>query len=273
MAREPQVPVAYYRYHSGGWERVEAHLVREMPVTLLVNGETWLTWMCTPTNLEDLAVGFLYNEGLISGLDEIAALSACESGEFVDVWLNHALTRPNTWKRTSGCSGGMTAALGNLVPIPIQEEKRLQPEMILDQAQLLLQAQALYRLTGGVHSSILSDGQHILAQAEDIGRHNTLDKIAGRCLAEGLQGRARFLVTTGRISSEMLQKAARMQVPVVISRTSPNSLSVQMACSLGITLIGYSRRDQFQVYSHPERIEGVPQAAAVSWVECLEGVP
>lgn len=115
-------------------------------------------------------------------------------------------------------------------------------------------AQALYKKSGGVHTSALSDGDKILLAAEDIGRHNTLDKLAGYCLLEGINPEKSILLTTGRISSEMMQKAARMGVSLVISRTSPSSLSVQMADNWGITLIGYARRDRFTVYTHAERI-------------------
>lgn len=90
--------------------------------------------------------------------------------------------------------------------------------------------------------------------AEDIGRHNTLDKIAGRYIMERINPVRKIIVTTGRISSEMIQKAGRIGAEVVISRTSPSSLSVQMADELGITLIGYARRDRFTIYTHREVI-------------------
>jgi FdhD protein len=128
------------------------------------------------------------------------------------------------------------------------------PEVIQVLIHKLFESQDLYRQVGGVHTSALSDGNEILVMAEDIGRHNTLDKIAGRCLIEGIDPSGGLLLSTGRISSEMLQKAARLRIAVVISRTSPTSLSVQLADRLGITLIGYARRGTFNVYTHPERV-------------------
>jgi FdhD protein len=95
--------------------------------------------------------------------------------------------------------------------------------------------------------------------AEDIGRHNTLDKIAGWILLKGIDLSQRFLLTTGRISSEMLQKAARLSASVVISRTSPSSLSIQLADAFGITLIGYARRNRFNIYTHPRRITSLQE--------------
>jgi FdhD protein len=100
----------------------------------------------------------------------------------------------------------------------------------------------------------LTDHAGTRVTAEDIGRHNTLDKIAGRCLLENLQFKRRILLTTGRISSEMLQKAARLQAAFVISRTSPSSLSISLAETYGITLIGYARRSRFTIYTHFARV-------------------
>jgi FdhD protein len=124
--------------------------------------------------------------------------------------------------------------------------------------ELLSRAQDLYRKSGGVHISALSDGEKIIIATEDIGRHNTLDKLAGRCILEQINPLMRIILTTGRISSEMIQKAGRIGATFVISRTSPSSLSVQLAKEVGITLIGYARRDRFTIYAHPERILSIP---------------
>ena len=94
-----------------------------------------------------------------------------------------------------------------------------------------------------------------MLSAEDIGRHNTLDKIAGLCMLRNIWPDQRIIITTGRISSEMLQKAARLRAPILISRTSPSSLSIEMAERYGITLVGYARRQRFNVYSHPQRLQ------------------
>ena len=112
----------------------------------------------------------------------------------------------------------------------------------------------LYRLCGGVHASALSDTKKLLVVAEDIGRHNTLDKIQGECLLRGLSTKDGLLLTTGRVSSEMLLKAARMQAPVVVSRHSPTGSAVSLARDLGIALVGYARGNRLSVYSHPERL-------------------
>ena len=120
--------------------------------------------------------------------------------------------------------------------------------------QDLLAHQELYGASGGVHMSALSDGGRFVASAEDIGRHNTLDKVAGRCLLDRVTGPRRAIVTTGRVSSEMIQKARRIGVPLVVSRTAPAARSVDLAERWGMTLVGYARKDRFVAYSHAGRI-------------------
>jgi FdhD protein len=174
----------------------------------------------------------------------------------VDVWLNRSVEQPASWRRTSGCTGGVTAV--DLLAKPNVSfdgnSFRVEPEAIGSLVQMLFESQSLYRETGGVHTSALSDGERIVLVAEDIGRHNTLDKIAGMCLMKKVLPKTRILITTGRISSEMLQKAARLNAPILISRTSPSSLSIEMAERYGITLIGYARRHRFNVYSNARRV-------------------
>ncbi|GAB4483761.1 MAG: formate dehydrogenase accessory sulfurtransferase FdhD [Anaerolineales bacterium] len=227
----------------------------ENPLSLTVNGAAWLTLMCTSTHLEALAVGFLFNEGLINSRAELADVRLCEHGDNVDVWLTHAVEKPSAWRKTSGCAGGMTAAEAASAPTPIPfSGEALPAQQITALIGMLFERQDLYKATGGIHTSALSDGATILISAEDIGRHNTLDKLAGRALLEGIAPRRKVLLTTGRVSSEMMQKAARFGAEIVITRTSPTSLSVELAQQSGITLIGYAHRDRFNVYTHPARV-------------------
>jgi len=253
----PQKEIQYERYEFKKWEHHDAETIVETPVSLTVNGKVWLTFMCTPVHLEALALGFLYNEGIIESMEDVADVHVCEHGDNVDVWINHDVEQPASWRRTSGCTGGVTAVDLFAKPNVSFETNRfeVQPEAIGRLIEMLFESQSLYRETGGVHTSALSNGDEILLSAEDIGRHNTLDKIAGMCLMKNIWPEKRILITTGRISSEMLQKAARLQTPILISRTSPSSLSIEMAERYGITLIGYARKHRFNVYSNSQRIE------------------
>lgn len=252
----PRKAIHYERYEFKKWKPFDAETIVETPVSLTVNGLVWLTFMCTPVHLEEMAVGFLYNEGMIESMEEVEDVRVCEHGDNVDVWLNHSVEQPQSWRRTSGCTGGVTA-VDALARVDVSFDgslPRIPPEAIGHMVDMLIQSQALYRETGGVHTSVLIDGKNVIFVGEDIGRHNTLDKIAGFCVMNSRWTETRILITTGRISSEMLQKAARLKAPILISRTSPSSLSIEMAERYGITLIGYARRDRFNVYSNAQRV-------------------
>ncbi len=262
----PNYPITYYQIDAGRWTAKDGEIIGESPVSLTVNGEVWLSFMCTPLDLEALSVGFLFNERMIQSIDEVALVQVCGNCENVDVWLNHGVKKPVAWRRTSGCTGGVTSVetaqeLG-FPPDRLYDGQPLTTGQISHLVDELFESQDLYRKSGGVHTSALSDGQRMVVVMEDIGRHNTLDKIAGRCLIERIDLPRRILLTTGRISSEMMQKSARLGASIVISRTSPSSLSIRMAEAWGITLIGYARRTGFRLYTHPERIlSEIPEVA------------
>ena len=258
----PQKSIHYKRYEFKKWEHFDAETIVEAPVSLTVNGEVWQTFMCTPVDLEAMAVGFLYNENIIQRMDEVADARLCVHGDNVDVWLNRSVEQPKSWRRTSGCAGGLTA-VETLARVDVSfnsNEPKFDPEKISGLVENLFESQELYRETGGVHTSVLSDGERVVFSAEDIGRHNTLDKIAGKCVMNNVFPETKILISTGRISSEMLQKAARLGAPILISRTSPSSLSIEMAELYGITLIGYARRHRFNVYTNAQRVKS-PQSA------------
>ncbi|MFC1936805.1 formate dehydrogenase accessory sulfurtransferase FdhD [Chloroflexota bacterium] len=251
----PYYEVEYSRFTSGKVEHIVEELISEKAVTLSVNGKEWLTFMCTPIDLEALAVGFLFNEKVISHAGEVIDLYVCENKSNIDIWLNRHVEQPQAWKRTSGCSGGYTAARSDELTKINTNNTLLSPSQILSLVQLLFENQDIYKRTGGVHTSAISDGKKIILTAEDVGRHNTFDKIIGRYLLDRLEITPKIILSTGRISSEMLEKGARFGASVVISRTSATSLSVELASNLGITLIGYARGHRFNIYTHPDRVD------------------
>jgi FdhD protein len=257
--------VDYYSIEGNRWIKTTSQVIVESSVSLTVNGEVWLTFMCTPIDLEALAVGFLFNEKLIGSSDEIASVRICPTGDNVDVWLNHSVEKPELWKKTSGCTGGVTSIDANqtIAQEPRQvnlDSTTISAEQITRLVERLLEAQDLYRKSGGVHTSVLTDGIARYITGEDIGRHNTLDKIAGKVILDRVDLEKKILLTTGRISSDMMQKASRIGASIVISRTSPSSLSIETALQMGITLIGYARRTQFRLYTHPERVRNSEQS-------------
>lgn len=245
---------------AGGPRPARLPVIVEAPVSLYVNRFELVTWMCTPVHLERLALGFLLNERVIAAREDVKDLrvreEAAEGRRFIDVQLaREDVPLPRRRILTSGCVGGVT-----FDDVAAREERVEGGEAVAAEAVLaglgaLVAAARLYHETRGVHTSALvGAGGELLAVEEDVGRHNTLDKIRGACALEGIDPRGRMLVSTGRISSEMLAKAARMRCPVVASRTSPTALSVKLARAWGIGVAGYVRRDGFTVYAHPERL-------------------
>ena len=228
----------------------------EEAITLYVNGEPFVTLVCTPTQLEELALGFLFNEGLITGLDHVAVVELCGGGRCVDVWLAQDIDAPGLRTITSGCSGGTT--YGDVVTAHerVESDLRITAPQVSSLMAELSRCAATYRRAGGIHVAGLAEDDRLICVAEDIGRHNALDKIAGICLRQGHAPKDRILLTSGRVSSEMVQKAARMKAPIIVSRTSPTSLSVRLAQGWNITLIGYARRRSFRVYAGEERVIG-----------------
>jgi FdhD protein len=155
---------------------------------------------------------------------------------------------------TSGCGGGITFSLEVRESAARQDATRLDPDCLFTLFHQLYREARGYRESRGIHTAALADGEKLLIVAEDVGRHNAVDKVCGEAMLRGIPPAGKILAATGRISSEMLRKAAHMGTPIVVSRTSATSLSVTLARRLGLTLIGYVRGDTFYVYSHPERI-------------------
>ena len=115
-------PVDYFSYEANHWTKTTSQVIVETSVSLIVNGDEWLSFMCTPIDLEAMAVGFLFNERLIASIDEIASVRVCPTGDNVDLWINHQVEKPALWKKTSGCTGGVTsiAAIKSVTPEPSQ---------------------------------------------------------------------------------------------------------------------------------------------------------
>jgi len=212
--------------------------------------------MATPQEQDLLALGFMKNEGLIDTLAEIEILHTSKAGCCVDVWLNRPFEAPERVIITSGCGGGVTFDDPTVGIKPLQSALRIQPKMLHQAFRKLQPPNSLYARSRGVHAAGLLDPQtgELAAIVEDVGRHNTIDKLTGCCLKHSIETQDKVLLATGRTSSEMMRKAAVMGCPIVASRTSPTSLSVEMARSWNITLVGYVRTGGMRVYSHPERM-------------------
>ena len=273
-ARNPELELAspapvisrrYVRFREGVGTAVDEAVISEIRLTIFVDGEELVQLMCSPHQLNALVVGFLYLEGLIEGPDDVDVMRVCLEDRVAEVGLNRRLPVLPTRKIiTSGCTGGVSfgAYLAELDRFRLPDDDvRVAPARVYGLLRELYDRAQLYRQSGGVHTTILAaPGGEVLTVAEDIGRHNTLDKIQGACLLRGIPTRGQLLVASGRISSEMLLKAAIMGVPIVGSRTSPTQLAVTLAERLNITVVGYIRSGSMNVYTHPWRVLGAPSA-------------
>lgn len=232
----------------------------EAPVTIYLNGSELVTLLCTPEKLEQLALGFLRSEGLINDTGDIQSVRVREEEGLVEVELvsDSNLVEKLYGKRTitSGCGKGTVffSALDSLRSKPLTGSLRVKADQLGCLMQSLQQKAQLYRATGGVHSAALADSDEIIFFCEDIGRHNAIDKIVGQCLQEGITTEDKIIVCSGRLSSEILLKAAKLKIQLLLSRAAPTSLCLELADNLNITLVGFARGSRLNVYTHRERI-------------------
>ena len=239
----------YFHVKGGRLEEVKGEVVREQPLTIYVNGERFLTLLCSPFQLEALVVGYLWMEKVVEDLAEIRQLDISEVDGRTDVTLTHPVTLPTERILTSGCGGGITFRIDPRLFPRLHSALRVTPGQLSARLKELFAQAVHYQASRGIHGAALADGERLLIVAEDVGRHNAVDKLKGEALLRGIPTVDRILLSTGRVSSEMLLKAARMGVPVVASRTSPTEMAVGLAEQLGITVIGYLRPDGLNLYA------------------------
>ena len=248
-------PYTYWLVEHDRVEAVEGGIVSESRLTIYVNAQELATVMCSPIEQEAMALGFLFNEGVIRALDEVRLIKANVARTSVDVFLDRAhFDPPRRMVLTTGCGGGVSFQDLQATHPPLAGKFVTTPKVIFALMRAMKGAARLYSQVRGVHTTILGDENGLLLSAEDVGRHNTLDKIAGKALLQGVDTRGRVLVTSGRISSEMLNKARQMGVPVVVSHTSPTGLAVELAAAWQICVIGYVRQNSMRIYTHPYRL-------------------
>ncbi len=243
--------VAAHRWEGGVLQARSIPVVREARIRVHVNGAEWFSVLATPQDLDALAVGFLAGEGIIRRLADVRRVVVCPSQTCVEVWLTDGtVERPGRSTLTSGCGGGITFTDLSAERAPLTVDAHVTAR---DLGRLMHQLQERQRIRG-IHTAALADADGLVLVTEDIGRHNTLDKLYGRCLQDAIATEGRILLATGRISAEMMSKAARMQTPIVVSRSSPTTLSIALATAWNMTLVGYVRRDSLNVYTGTSRV-------------------
>jgi len=247
-------------WRDGVLSRVEVPVVREIPVNLRLNGRDIITLLASDDALDYLAAGFLKAEGFVSRREDILAIRVDPAGVTVDVEATGVdpLAEKLLERRavTSGCGKGttFTHALDALQARPAPPGPRASAGQIRRLMHGLLRGSELYREAGGVHSAALATTGEIVIFRDDIGRHNAVDKIHGECFLRDIPVEDKILLTTGRISSEILVKAAKLGVAVLVSRSSPTDLALELAGRTGISVVGQVRGGGLTIYSGEERV-------------------
>lgn len=236
----------------------------ETPVAFAYQGASYAVMMATPADLQDFALGFSLNEGVIRSPDELDELDIVPTDD--GILLRMALANGPAdafWQRRRYLSGPTGCGLCGLESLA---EAARRPRLVtrgvrvsalaVDAAMKMLPArQTMNRLTGALHAAAFwTPGDGIVALREDVGRHNALDKLAGALAASGRSAAEGAVLLTSRVSVEMVQKAASMGAPILVAVSAPTALALRVADAAGITLIAVARRDGFETFTHPQRL-------------------
>lgn len=238
----------------------EDFVIKEYPMTIFLNGEEFITLLCTPSSLDYLTIGFLISEGLIKNKDDIEDMRIDEEKgiAYVELQRKNLLAQKLHGKRTmtTGCGKGTIFynVIDALKTKKVYNSICVTKEYILEISKELNKMSHLFIKTGGVHSCLLCSKEEGLVFHEDVGRHNAIDKIIGEAFIKNIDLNDKIILTSGRISSEMLLKSAKVGIPIVISRSAATDLAIEIAKNLGITLVGFARGKRMNVYSHEQRI-------------------
>ena len=245
---------------AGGITEAIQSIANEKPITLYLNGRELVTLLCVGHHLDELAVGFLHGEGFLQQLSDLRGIEVDQEEGRVQVTTarEEALTNQLWEKRTitSGCGKGSLFyyALNALMAKPVVSSLSLSPQEVLERVADLSRSSVSLRRTHGVHTAGLATPNSMIVVREDIGRHNAVDMIVGHCFLREIPLHDKLLVTTGRLTSEIIIKSAKLGLSTIVSLHAATSLSIELARSLEITLIGYARRGKFTVYSGRQRI-------------------
>ena len=250
---------------TGEAREVEDEIAGEYPLTLLVNGREMATLVCTPTHMEEMALGFLTAEGVLRRGEPIRRFFLDREEGVVEVEAPEregALEQEMFGKRYVGSCCGKSRT-GFYMANDARTARRVEAELTLpagacfELMDALQDGSSLFGRTGGVHNAGLATADGLEVVRTDIGRHNTLDKLYGYALREDVDLTEKVVVFSGRISSEILLKISKMGCPVLLSKCAPTALALEMAEDLGVTAVGFLKRGRMTVYTHPERITGV----------------
>ncbi len=258
--------VSARRFGPEGTNVVEDSVVEEVPVALVYNGISHAVMLATPSDLEDFALGFSLNEGLIASPAELLDVEINATPLGIELQLRVTAERFQGFKATrrqlagrTGCGlCGRESLEQAILPVPQVAETLAVPASALTRAIATLpEVQGLHRQSGGVHAAAWAgqDGEILLVR-EDVGRHNALDKLVGALCRQRIDPTGGFAVITSRASHELVHKAASAGIQLLAAVSAPTGMAVRNAQAAGITLVGWLRGNGFSVYSRMDRITG-----------------
>ena len=224
------------RYIGGEYVALRDLMVHEMTLRLIINGETARTLYCSPKELQELVIGHLFTQGYISAMDDILSLEVDEE---------HARAVVQTAQHEKPSAS-----------IPLSDASVFDPKILLANQQQFYDKSTLQKATAGTHCCALCDDSGTHFACIDISRHNCMDKLAGKALLNGVSLKDKYILTSGRIPMDMIQKVAAIGVPMIVSRSTPTIAAVETASAAGITLLGFSRENRFNIYSAAHRLKG-----------------
>lgn len=248
------------KFRDGHFHQIEDSIVKEFPLTIYVNGEEFATMVCSPTHFDEMVIGFLASEGVILFKKEISNLTINEDKGFAYVELHSKKveSQQHFSKRFIGSCCGKSRQFyfqnDARTAKTSMSKTTITAQQCLNLMQDMQKNSQTFQSTGGVHNAALCTKDGLLVTRTDIGRHNALDKLYGYSLINNIPIRDKILVFSGRISSEILTKAAKIGVGIVLSKSAPTDLAISLAEDLNITAVGFIRGESFNIYSHPHRI-------------------
>jgi FdhD protein len=236
----------------------EEKIAQDIPFCIFLDMNPFITIMATPNNLKELTIGHIFSEGVIKNLEEIKELEIEPKKAFLSITLSQDLNDLKARKNvilTTACGTASTIPTSALHPVQSSFQLPIKPQLILDLISELNKRSSIYKETAGTHSALIySREKGIVAFAEDVGRHNAVDKVIGSALLDQIDFSSCILISSGRQSGEMVLKAVRAGIPVVASLAAPLMSGINIAQAGGITLIGFVRGRRMNIYTCPEKI-------------------
>ncbi|MCF8566554.1 formate dehydrogenase accessory sulfurtransferase FdhD [Alicyclobacillus tolerans] len=252
---------AILRYNGRVKTRLEDTIATEYALTIYVNGQEMATVVCTPEHLDDLVVGFLASEGVIRRLDQLQDLTVNLHAGTARVQTSTSVNFNQAFynKRYIGsCCGKSRQSFyfynDAHTAKRVEDRTEIHPESVLALVNRMEEMAGLFQETGAVHVASICSSDSVFQTRADIGRHNALDKLYGYAIRSGIDLNGKIVTFSGRLSSEVVLKVGKIGAPIVLAKSAPTALALDIADELNITAVGFVRGQCFNVYTHPWRI-------------------